>query len=118
MNILLLFVVRLCVKCFLLFIHSSSNYTPISSHSLPTTLLGFITFDAHIHFYNLNAKLTSPHMLVVSDVTDVILPLPEDILVNLAESRAVVEALLDALPTMFKQQHASPTSCTGKCVCF
>ncbi len=54
-------------------------------------------------------------MLVVSDVTDVILPLPEDILVNLAESRAVVEALLDALPTMFKQQNASPTSCTGEC---
>lgn len=52
-------------------------------------------------------------MLVVSDVTDVILPLPEDILVNLAESRAVVESLLDALPTMFKASAASPTSCTG-----
>jgi protein transport protein SEC24 len=73
---------------------------------------GFITFDAHIHFYNLSAKLTSPHMMVVSDITDVILPLPEDILVNLADSRAVVEALLDALPTMFKSSTAT-SSCTG-----
>jgi len=55
---------------------------------------------------------------VVSDVTDVILPLPEDILVNLAESRAVVDALLEALPTMFKSGQGSPTSCTGEwCVC-
>ena len=73
---------------------------------------GFITFDSHIHFYNLNSKLTSPHMMVVSDVTDVILPLPEDLLVNLHDSRAVVEALLDSLPSMFKSS-TSTSSCTG-----
>lgn len=74
---------------------------------------GFITFDTHIHFYNLNAKLASPHMMVVSDITDIILPLPEDLLVNLADSRAVVEALLDSLPTMFKTS-AATSSCTGE----
>ncbi|KAJ1439167.1 Sec23/Sec24 trunk domain-containing protein, partial [Ochromonadaceae sp. CCMP2298] len=61
--------------------------------------VGIITFDAHIHFYNLSAALGAPQMLVVSDISDVILPLPEDLLVNLADS-------------MFKSS-TSPTSCTG-----
>jgi protein transport protein SEC24 len=52
-------------------------------------------------------------MLVVSDVSDVIIPLPEDLLVNLADSRAVVDALLDSLPTMFKHGSSTPNSCTG-----
>jgi hypothetical protein len=55
-------------------------------------------------------------MMVVSDITDVLIPLPEDILVNLGDSRAVVEALLDSLPTMFKSSTA-PSSCTGKISC-
>lgn len=41
-------------------------------------------------------------MLVVSDITDVIMPSPEDLLVNLQDSRDVVDALLESLPTMFQ----------------
>jgi Sec23/Sec24 trunk domain len=41
-------------------------------------------------------------MLVVSDLTDLFLPCPDDLLVNLAESRTVVEALLTNLPGMFR----------------
>lgn len=83
------------------------------------TQIGFITFDSCIHFYNLKSSLNSPQMLVVSDINDVILPLPEDLLVNLHESRAVVECLLDSLPSMFGaskvQVGGSPmgVSCTG-----
>lgn len=47
------------------------------------TQIGFITFDSHIHFYNLKSTLTAPQMLVVSDVADIIMPSPEDLLVNL-----------------------------------
>lgn len=43
-------------------------------------------------------------MLVVSDITDVIMPSPEDLLVNLQDSRDVVDALLDSLPSMFQVQ--------------
>jgi hypothetical protein len=39
-------------------------------------------------------------MLVVTDVEDVFLPLPDDMLVNLKDSRAVVDTLLDRLPAM------------------
>ena len=41
-------------------------------------------------------------MLVVSDITDVIMPSPEDLLVNLNESRNVVDSLLDSLVSMFQ----------------
>jgi hypothetical protein len=31
--------------------------------------VGIITFDAHIHFYNLSAALGASQMLVVSDIS-------------------------------------------------
>jgi protein transport protein SEC24 len=49
-------------------------------------------------------------MLVVSDVSDVILPLPEDLLVNLQESRQVVESLLDSLPALFAHSTTTNTA--------
>ena len=47
------------------------------------------------------ASLASAQMLVVSDITDLFLPIPDELLVNLSDSRSVVEALLDSLPEMF-----------------
>ena len=41
-------------------------------------------------------------MLVVSDLDDVYLPKPMDILVNLTECRASIEALLGRLSEMFQ----------------
>ncbi len=38
---------------------------------------------------------------VVAEIEEPFLPLPDDLVVNLHESRAVVEALLDSLPQMF-----------------
>ncbi|XP_071719687.1 protein transport protein SEC24 A-like isoform X2 [Rutidosis leptorrhynchoides] len=68
----------------------------------PRTQIGFITFDSTIHFYNMKSSLTQPQMMVVSDLDDIFVPLPDDLLVNLSESRAVVEAFLDSLPSMFQ----------------
>jgi protein transport protein SEC24 len=51
-------------------------------------------------------------MLVVSDISDVMIPVPEDILVNLQDSRNVVNALLDSLPSMFANSTNS-NSCGG-----
>ncbi len=65
------------------------------------TQIGFITFDKSIHFYNLKSTLSQPQMHVVSDVNDFLLPCPEDLLVNLSESRSIVDSLLDLLPNMF-----------------
>jgi protein transport protein SEC24 len=42
-------------------------------------------------------------MLVVSDLEEVFLPRPaEDLLVNMSESREVIETLLQRLPEMFR----------------
>ncbi|KAJ1425543.1 Zinc finger, Sec23/Sec24-type [Sesbania bispinosa] len=68
----------------------------------PRTQIGFATFDSTIHFYNMKSSLTQPQMLVVSDLDDIFVPLPDDLLVNLSESRSVVETFLDSLPTMFQ----------------
>ncbi|KAL1539716.1 Protein transport protein Sec24A [Salvia divinorum] len=67
------------------------------------TQIGFITYDSTIHFYNMKSSLPQPQMMVVSDLDDIFVPLPDDLLVNLSESRSVVEAFLDSLPSMFQE---------------
>ncbi|KAJ3118535.1 COPII subunit [Phlyctochytrium bullatum] len=69
--------------------------------------IGFITVDSSLHFYNLSSSLTEPQMLVVSDIDDIFLPLPYDLLVPLTESRAVIERLLNQLPEMFAQNQST-----------
>ncbi|KAJ6727109.1 SEC24-RELATED PROTEIN [Salix purpurea] len=81
----------------------------------PRTQVGFITFDSTIHFYNMKSSLTQPQMMVVSDLDDIFVPLPDDLLVNLSESRAVVEAFLDSLPSMF-QDNVNMESALGPAV--
>jgi hypothetical protein len=44
-------------------------------------------------------------MLVMSDVDDVFLPKPNDLLVNLSECRAAMESLLGRLNDMFADNH-------------
>ncbi|XAR58583.1 hypothetical protein NMG60_11014050 [Bertholletia excelsa] len=68
----------------------------------PRTQIGFITFDSTLHFYNIKSSLAQPQMMVVSDLDDIFVPLPDDLLVNLSESRSVVDAFLDSLPSMFQ----------------
>ncbi|KAL2535702.1 Protein transport protein Sec24-like [Forsythia ovata] len=68
----------------------------------PRTQIGFITFDSTIHFYNMKSSLMQPQMMVVSDLDDIFIPLPDDLLVNLSDSRNVVDAFLDSLPSMFE----------------
>ncbi|XP_058405874.1 protein transport protein Sec24B isoform X4 [Diceros bicornis minor] len=65
------------------------------------TRIGFMTFDSTIHFYNLQEGLSQPQMLIVSDIDDVFLPIPDSLLVNLYESKELIKDLLNALPTMF-----------------
>lgn len=67
----------------------------------PRTQIGFIAFDSSVCFFNLKAALSQPQMLCVPDLEELFLPVPDDLLVNLGESRHVIDALLDALPTMF-----------------
>ncbi|XP_037658103.1 protein transport protein Sec24A isoform X1 [Choloepus didactylus] len=65
------------------------------------TKIGFVTFDSTIHFYSLQEGLSQPQMLIVSDIEDVFIPMPENLLVNLNESKELVQDLLKTLPQMF-----------------
>ncbi|CAK0888400.1 unnamed protein product, partial [Prorocentrum cordatum] len=42
-----------------------------------------------LHFYNLSSSLSQPQMLVVADLEDVFVPLPDDVLVPIQEQRVV-----------------------------
>ena len=77
------------------------------------TKIGFITFDNAVHYYNLSPELANPQMLVVSDLKELFVPLPDHLLVNLQESRAVVESFLDNLPLMFVKSPVVSQSCLG-----
>ena len=74
------------------------------------TQVGFITFDTSVHFYNLKSTLKTPQMLVVPDLVDLHLPSPDDLLVNLADSRKVIDVFLDSLPRMFSNTRDVDTS--------
>ena len=77
------------------------------------TKIGFITYDNSVHYYNLAPDLSAPQMMVVSDLKELFVPLPDHLLVNLKESRDVVETFLDSLPDMFAKNPVPGMSCMG-----
>ena len=69
------------------------------------TKISIIAFDVALYFFSLAPGSIESTMLVVSDLDDVFLPKPTDLLVNLAESRGAIEALLSRLSDMFQDSH-------------
>ncbi|KXN89326.1 Protein transport protein SEC24 [Leucoagaricus sp. SymC.cos] len=65
------------------------------------TKVAIICYDTSLYFFSLPPGSDSS-MLVVSDIDDVFLPKPSDLLVNLAESRSSLEALLGRINDMFQ----------------
>ena len=78
----------------------------------PRTQVGFLTYDDSVQYYSLKSGLTQPQMLVVADLIELFVPAPDDLLVNLQESREVVDIFLENLPTMFEGTNAT-SSCLG-----
>lgn len=81
--------------------------------------IGIITYDATIHFWHIRPNLTQPQMLVVSDLTNIFVPLSADVLlVPYSQARTVVDALLDTLPGLFRTgraQYAAVASAVQAC---
>lgn len=57
-----------------------------------------MTYDSAVHFYSLRSTLKQPQMFVVTDIDQIYLPQPEDLVVNLQDSLEQVTTLLDSLP--------------------
>ena len=79
------------------------------------THVGFLTYDNAIHFYGLKPGSITPQMMVVAELDDPFCPAPEDLLVNLGDSRGAVNALLDMLPSAFAAT-SQVDSCMGPAV--
>ncbi|OSX60917.1 hypothetical protein POSPLADRAFT_1146807 [Postia placenta MAD-698-R-SB12] len=69
------------------------------------TKVAIVAFDVSLYFFSMPPGSTESSMLVVSDLDDVFLPKPTDLLVNLAEARASLESLLGRLSEMFQENH-------------
>ncbi|KAH8819698.1 hypothetical protein F5884DRAFT_658400 [Xylogone sp. PMI_703] len=79
------------------------------------TRLGFIAVDAGLHYFAVpkdTEEAAETRSLVVSDLEEVFLPIPEGLLVPLSESRLNIEKFLNALPSMFQHNQTS-VSCMG-----
>jgi len=95
-------------------LHSVAKAISASLDSMPgspRTQVGFITYDDSVHYYSLKSGLSNPQMLVVADLVELFVPVPDDLLVNLQESREVIDAFLQNLPTMFQK-----TTCQSSCL--
>ncbi|GMI42561.1 hypothetical protein TrCOL_g10240 [Triparma columacea] len=78
----------------------------------PRTQIGFLTFDKSVHFYSLKSTRSTPEMMVVSDLKELFIPAPDDLLANLSDSRHVVDSFLESLPSMFSNNQGTE-SCLG-----
>ena len=65
------------------------------------TRAAVITFDKSIHFYKMKPGGSSPQMMVVGELDDPFVPLPDELLIHLSESREALESLLDSIPKSF-----------------
>ena len=78
------------------------------------------TMAAALHPYHEAARTrlhsimssTQPQMMVLADLAEPFLPVPDDLLANLSESRAAIDSLLESLAEMHGKT-ASQDSCMG-----
>uniref|UniRef100_A0A673ARG8 SEC24 homolog C, COPII coat complex component n=1 Tax=Sphaeramia orbicularis TaxID=375764 RepID=A0A673ARG8_9TELE len=86
------------------------DYLPRENPDMDSVVrVGFVTYNKVLHFYNVKGSLAQPQMLVVSDVSDMFVPLLDGFLVNVNDSRLVIESLLDQIPEMFADTRETET---------
>ncbi|XP_050423088.1 protein transport protein Sec24B [Adelges cooleyi] len=82
----------------------------IMSNDIPgdtRTQIGFITYDSAVHFYQIAASNdgAKPKQLVVSDISDIFLPLPDGLMVTLQENKSAIKDLLTSLPEQYNETY-------------
>ena len=53
--------------------------------------VGFVTYDKVLHFYNVKASLAQPQMMVLTDISEVFVPMVDGFLVNVDEAKPMIE---------------------------
>lgn len=62
---------------------------------------GVITYNSSIHFYNLAESLSQPRMMIYPDIEEIILPMPDSLMVNMGENKEAIQTFLQSLPHLF-----------------
>ncbi|XP_053726153.1 protein transport protein Sec24C isoform X1 [Synchiropus splendidus] len=62
------------------------------------TRVGLITYDSRVHLYDLSLHLSRPHMLVLTDTEDLLLPVSEGLLVPLEDCVESLHSVFQLLP--------------------
>merc|ERR1712088_238850 len=68
-----------------------------------------MTYDSKINFYNCNAALAQPRQMTVGDVDDMFVPLAEGLMVDVNQSEAVIDSLMEQIPAMFGDTRETET---------
>jgi protein transport protein SEC24 len=79
------------------------------------TRLGFMAVDSSLHYFSIpkdGEEVQDASMLVVSDLDEPFLPVPQDLLAPLSECRVNIENFLTKLPAMF-QSNTNVGNCMG-----
>lgn len=71
--------------------------------------VGFVTYDKTIQFYNVKESLAQPQMMVLTDVSEVFVPMVDGFLVDFSEARSVVENLVSQLPAVLSAGGQTPS---------
>ncbi|CAI5756934.1 unnamed protein product [Candida verbasci] len=97
-----------------------------------TARISFIGVDSNLHYFRFNEGIEGTEIMVVADIDEPFLPLPNGLLVNLDENREAIEKLLLDFPSYFentanqgfalgpalKAGHKLISNIGGKLVCF
>jgi protein transport protein SEC24 len=74
------------------------------------TQIGFITYNSSIHFYNLSDSLTQTRMMIYPDLEDIVLPLPDQLMVNLNENKESIQNFIQSLPDLFADTYETDSA--------
>lgn len=78
-------------------------------------LVGLVTFNDNVHFYNLSSRLSTAQMMVMTDPTDVFLPFFGGF-VDPVDSMEIIQELLGQLPKMFPMTAQPKKACVGSAI--
>ncbi|XP_028850910.1 protein transport protein Sec24C isoform X2 [Denticeps clupeoides] len=64
----------------------------------PGVRVGMMTYDHRIHLYNLSPALSRPHMMIITEMDQIELPVQEGLLVPLKDCIHTIESILQQIP--------------------